>query len=142
MSRRETNPTDLPDFAAQGLRFECTRCGACCRGRGTVEVSHADIERIAEHLSIHANDARRDYTRPIRKGKLRLADQRYGDCIFFDEARGCAVYEARPDQCRSYPFWPAPLQSRETWSEEASACEGIDRGPVLGPEEIQRIRTR
>ena len=28
------------------------------------------------------------------------------DCIFFDrEKGGCSVYEARPKQCRTFPFW-------------------------------------
>jgi len=27
-------------------------------------------------------------------------------CVFFDEARrNCGIYELRPKQCRSFPFW-------------------------------------
>jgi Fe-S-cluster containining protein len=134
----DTRPSSLPSFAARGLRFECTRCGGCCRGRGSVEVSDSEIEQLAGHLGLPADDFRRDYTRPIRKGRLRLENQRNRDCVFFSADRGCTVYEARPDQCRSYPFWPVALQSPEDWADEATRCEGIGRGSGVSPVEIER----
>lgn len=28
-------------------------------------------------------------------------------CLFFDvEKNGCGIYDVRPEQCRTYPFWP------------------------------------
>lgn len=41
--------------------------------------------------------------------KFSLKERRVGvshDCIFFDRAAGgCSVYAARPNQCRTFPFW-------------------------------------
>ena len=47
------------------------------------------------------------------------------DCIFWRD--GCAVYEARPFQCRSYPFWRELLASKKAWREAARSCPGIGR---------------
>lgn len=33
-------------------------------------------------------------------------------CIFLDENNKCKIYEARPLQCLSYPFWPSIMASR------------------------------
>jgi Fe-S-cluster containining protein len=33
-------------------------------------------------------------------------------CIFLDENNKCKIYEARPMQCLSYPFWPNIMASR------------------------------
>ena len=41
--------------------------------------------------------------------KFSLREKRVGnshDCIFFDRsANGCGIYQARPQQCRTFPFW-------------------------------------
>lgn len=127
-------PAERPWHAA-GVCFECTRCGDCCRGHGLVELSDADIARLAGGLSLTEDAFRERYTRPLRKGRIGLIDQQGGDCVFLDCAgSGCTVYADRPEQCRSYPFWPSILHSEETWQEEASRCEGIGRGASRAPE--------
>jgi Fe-S-cluster containining protein len=35
-------------------------------------------------------------------------------CAFLDGAR-CTVYEARPTQCRTFPFWKENLRRRGSW---------------------------
>jgi Fe-S-cluster containining protein len=112
-----------------GLRFECTRCGRCCGGTsGTVLVSDAEIETLARRLDMKDAEFRRVYTVTRRGGDVSLRERANYDCVFFDTERGCTVYEDRPRQCRTYPFWESILHSRETWSEEAEYCEGIGRG--------------
>jgi Fe-S-cluster containining protein len=40
-------------------------------------------------------------------------------CIFLDHAtNACTIYQVRPSQCSTYPFWPAILQSQATWNDE------------------------
>ena len=56
--------------------------------------------------------------------------------VFYDAARGCAVYEERPRQCRSWPFWRAVVHSEERWQEEAHGCPGMNRGRLHGAPEI------
>lgn len=58
------------------------------------------------------------------------------DCVFWTEA-GCSVYEARPVQCSTYPFWSTLVETEGSWREEARDCPGIGRGGLLSREEIE-----
>ena len=49
-----------------------------------------------------------------------------GSCIFLDPAGQCTIYDARPVQCRTYPFWPSLLDSLEDWNDEAVLPDDID----------------
>lgn len=58
------------------------------------------------------------------------------DCIFLENKR-CAVYQGRPTQCRTWPFWPETLRPK-TWSGEvASFCPGVGKGRVWSAEEVE-----
>lgn len=47
------------------------------------------------------------------------------DCIFL-RGTECIVNDAKPLQCRTYPYWPE-LMDPEAWEAERSdVCEGID----------------
>lgn len=120
-----------------GLRFECTKCGLCCRGQGRVEVSDAEIERLAKRQGLSPEQFREVYTRKGRRGRIDLRDKKNADCIFFKEGQGCTVYEDRPVQCRTYPFWKPVLFDRDSWASEADECEGIGRGERVTAAEIQ-----
>jgi len=47
-----------------------------------------------------------------------------GACIFLKNGR-CSVYDARPTQCRTYPFWPGIVARQDDYWREARHCEGI-----------------
>ncbi len=117
----------------EGLCFECTGCGRCCSGGpGYVWVSDAEIEAIARHLKITDEECRRRYTR-FCKGRISLKENLPSyDCVFL-KGKLCSIYEARPTQCRTFPFWPQNLESRETWAEAALSCEGINKEARLVP---------
>ena len=38
--------------------------------------------------------------------------------------RACTVYPVRPLQCRTWPFWPENLSSKQSWDHAASAVMG------------------
>jgi len=42
-----------------------------------------------------------------------------GACIFLDPSGKCGIYDARPIQCHTYPFWPSLLEDQDVWMEEA-----------------------
>lgn len=131
------------DWFAEGVRFRClgAECGACCSGKmgpGAVWVSWEEIERLAEHLSLTPHEVRRRYVRRL-EGRFSLRERANYDCIFFEPDRGCTVYEARPTQCRTYPFWKRVMASPRTWEIEAEKCPGIDYDEThVDTEEIQR----
>lgn len=123
-----------------GLRFECTRCGACCTGApGHVWVTRKDTDRLADFFGISSGEFRERYVRAIGN-RYSLVERANGDCVFWSNERGCTVYEARPPQCRSYPFWPENLRTRRAWKELCEECPGAGQGRLYSVEEIARIR--
>jgi Fe-S-cluster containining protein len=130
----------MPDpWFQSGLRFECTRCGACCTGgSGSVLVSDAEIAALAAHRGLSDAEFRASHTRTLRGGDVSLREKRNHDCVFFERGRGCSVYEHRPRQCRTWPFWRSVIARPETWSGAASDCPGINRGAHHEREEIER----
>jgi Fe-S-cluster containining protein len=89
--------------------FKCSGCGACCRWGGSVLLTEDDILRMASHLELSEQDFIDTHTRlaPNRK-QLALLDQADGSCAFL-KGDQCSVYEARPEQCRTFPYaWSVP----------------------------------
>ena len=124
-----------------GLRFTCTGCGDCCTGApGYVWVNKAEIEALAQLLRVPVEDFERKFVRlvGIRKSLIEYAN---GDCVFFDnESRKCQVYEARPRQCRSWPFWDSNLKSEAAWAETCEVCPGSGQGKLHSLELIEKQR--
>lgn len=134
----ETQSTDDRAWYRDGLRFQCTGCGDCCTGApGYVWVDEEEIAALAAHLQVEVEEFERKYVRRVgrRKSLIELAG---GDCVFFDnQTRRCTVYSARPQQCRTWPFWESNLQTRRTWAETCRACPGCGQGPVIPFEEVR-----
>ncbi len=89
----------------------CESCGGrCCTGEsGNIFVTPDEIVNISKLLNLPLNQFYEQYLHKIGYKysikEKKLADSY--DCIFFDRAtNGCAIYEARPSQCRTFPFWP------------------------------------
>lgn len=125
-----------------GLRFQCTQCGDCCTGApGYVWVNKAEIESLAAITTDgDVAEFERKYVRSIgiRKSLIEFAN---GDCVFFcGQTRRCTVYEARPRQCRTWPFWHSNLKSEETWAETCESCPGSGTGRLYQLEEIEERR--
>lgn len=121
-----------------GLRFECTRCGRCCRGDGNVWVSDDEIAALAAQLDRSDDEFRASHTRRAGKRGISLRQKRNQECIFWNAKTGCEVYELRPRQCRTYPFWSALIQDAETWHAEGQSCPGIGDGELYPVEKIIR----
>jgi len=130
-------------FYAQGLRFSCTRCSACCRHEsGFVFLSESDAARLGAALNMGYGEFTGAYCRwvPSENGleRLSLKEKSNYDCIFWGEGKGCSVYEARPLQCRAFPFWPSVLSSEESWEVTASGCPGMGCGPVFSADSMEK----
>jgi Fe-S-cluster containining protein len=120
-----------------GLRFACTLCGNCCSGpSGYVVVSDAEAAALAARLSISVEAFIRDYTHATEHGRsLNEKVSPAGlDCVFLDRESipgkaVCGVYEDRPIQCRTWPFWPSVVKSHKSWLSAKRVCPGMDKGP-------------
>jgi Fe-S-cluster containining protein len=126
-----------------GLRFSCVRCSACCRYEsGYVFLSRSDLDALASELKMTSDNFTAAYCRwigPPGFSRLSLREKSNLDCVFWKD--GCTVYKARPCQCRSFPFWPAILESPSAWENTALSCPGIGKGVVHTKEEIEtRLR--
>ncbi len=127
-------------FHDSGLRFECTRCSACCRHTpGYVFLSAADLQRLATALNLTQKEFRERYCRVVDVGiakRLSLKEKPNYDCILWENG-GCSQYGARPVQCRAFPFWSAVVASEEQWQLHARGCPGMGRGKLHTKEEIE-----
>jgi Fe-S-cluster containining protein len=143
MSKESQNPLKLFDenadgkkWYSEGLRFKCTQCGKCCTGApGVVYVSEQELHQIAAYLQISIEEVCNRFVRKF-EGALALKEKAHFDCIFL-QGRHCTIYPVRPTQCRTFPWWPENLESRQAWQEAARHCEGInDEAPLISAEEI------
>jgi hypothetical protein len=110
----------------EGLKFSCTQCGKCCTGfEGIVHLSEKEIELIANHLNLSIDIFKKNYLRIVDKKWALREDKENFDCIFYKD-KLCTIYNVRPNQCKTYPFWPSILKSKKSWEEEKQFCEGIE----------------
>lgn len=126
---------------ADGLQFTCSQCGDCCTGApGYVWVVQEEINALAAAKGMSAIEFETTYVRKvgIRRSLIEYAS---GDCVFFDgKTRKCTVYEARPRQCMTWPFWDSNLRTPETWKQTCDVCPGSGTGQVYQLEEIEERR--
>ncbi|MGA2977432.1 MAG: YkgJ family cysteine cluster protein [Spirochaetia bacterium] len=127
-------------FFSSGLQFECTRCSTCCRHTpGYVFLSSADLRSLARAMGMEEHEFLTLHCRKVDIGlaqRISLKEKSNLDCILWENG-GCSVYEARPLQCRSFPFWSACVASREEWERHAKQCPGIGKGAVHSRREIE-----
>jgi Fe-S-cluster containining protein len=126
-------------FYTEGIKFECQGEGKCCvtRGRyGHVYLSFNDRRRLAAYFGISTAEFTAQYTE--KEDGWCLLKYTEKDCPFMKASR-CAVYDARPWQCRTWPFWPENMH-KSVWEREvASYCPGVGRGRLYSAEEIEQI---
>ena len=92
-------------------QYNCSNCPAYCCTYDHIEVTPKDLERLARHHELSVEKARKRFTRKAKEDgrKLRVLrhqkDEVFGTaCRFLDlETRGCSIYDARPEICRTYP---------------------------------------
>jgi Fe-S-cluster containining protein len=132
MSRTESKSPWYGD----GLAFSCTRCGACCTGApGYVWVSPEEIARLAQFRGETVEQFTAKFVRQVNDS-YSLIEKPGGDCIFWDKHAGCTVYSARPDQCRTWPFWPENVETPQDWDYVRSVCPGSGTGRLYTVDEI------
>lgn len=135
------------EWFAKGLRFACTQCGNCCSGPpGTVAFTAGEARQMAAKLGVSKATFYERYARTV-DGRWSLRERRteHGlDCVFLDREQVpgkaiCRVYEARPTQCRTWPFWPENLRSKRAWDDvkRVTPCPGMNEGRLVRVEAIR-----
>ncbi len=103
--------------------FECTQCGACCKGYGGTYLTDPDITEIAAFIGLGIAEFKQRYcvysgNRPV------LAQQSNGYCIFFDQ--NCSIHAVKPQMCRKWPFIQSLLKDIANWRIMAGFCPGMN----------------
>jgi hypothetical protein len=129
-----------PEWWSEGLRFQCQGSGKCCTSHGEfgfVFLTPKDRQRIAHYLGISTSSFTRKYCAKYHGAYHLNEDLKNPDCLFLKGKR-CGIYEARPIQCRTWPFWPEVMNAK-TWKKEVvSFCPGVGKGPVIKPGQIRK----
>jgi len=100
--------------AGFNYKFDETKCetcgGKCCIGEsGYIWITPQEILKLSKNLNISQQELIDKYLikynyRYSIKEKIISKDN--FACIFFDTNKmQCSVYDARPNQCRTFPFW-------------------------------------
>ncbi len=88
----------------------CDECGGkCCTGEsGYIWISEEETAKAASFLLMDIQGFADTYLFAA-KGRLSIKEKEYNGghaCVFFDEKeKNCSIYEVRPTQCRTFPFW-------------------------------------
>lgn len=99
-------------------RFECQRCGLCCKAPGYVFLTAKDIGQISRRLKLTQESFLSQYCTKAQ-GSHVLKAHEDGSCIFLKDF-GCEIHEVKPKQCRDFPrLWREP--------DAFDYCEGIKK---------------
>ena len=107
--------------------LKCAMCdGNCCIGEsGYIWITKQEIEKLAKHLNISIEKLSQDYIFKVGyKYSIRekLISKNNYACVFFDlSKKQCSIYDVRPTQCRTFPFWEYFKNNIEEVKEECPA---------------------
>ena len=125
-----------------GIRFQCQGSGKCCVSResyGYVYLSDIDLKRFSKYFQISIKKFKEQYCE-ITDGFIHLAERSElkGNCIFLKDKK-CSVYENRPSQCRTWPFWNDNMNAK-VWNKDISInCPGVGKGKIIKKKEIDKF---
>lgn len=147
-------PFTLPWYE-NGLSFECTGCGKCCKVDGDVWLAPEEVSNIMSHVGYSSSDDTNniddeekridlpsitDFRKKYIRAEISPTNDNNGDesqswmclkrkegaCIFLDQYGQCSIYSVRPVQCQTYPFWPSLLTDSDAWEEESVLPDNVD----------------
>jgi Fe-S-cluster containining protein len=141
MSKIQDKIKQDPNWWHDGVRFQCQGSGKCCTSHGEygfVYLNLKDRQRMAKFLKLSTAAFTKKYC-DKRDGFFHLKERRDNpDCLFLKSKR-CGVYEARPTQCRTWPFWPEVLEPKAWKKDVVAFCPGVGKGPVVPAASIQKM---
>ena len=106
---------------------KCDECGGkCCVGEsGYIWISEDEIRSLGEYLGYKTELFKEIFLEKFGN-RYSIKEKPYKGglaCIFFDEKnKNCSIYEYRPNQCRSFPFWG---RFKRNFKELERECIGV-----------------
>lgn len=126
-----TIPQTNKDGSPAEVSFQCQLCGECCTSwQIPIEASKAEglfqqkwvQKRLTEHQLAFETLDKNHYRIPLKSD---------GYCVFLGEDKRCLIevnegYEAKPEQCKRFPFARTSLKnSTEALTEASGFCKAI-----------------
>lgn len=108
----------------------CEECGGkCCTGEsGYIWISEEEASKAASFLLMDIESFADKYLFQANN-KLSIREKEYNGgyaCVFFDEiAKNCSIYDVRPTQCRTFPFWDYYKQNTNEALKECPALTAL-----------------
>jgi len=134
-ARKNSLRTKYPD----GLKFQCQYgCTKCCAIPGVVYVGSWEAPPMAEFFGMDTETFMQTHLRPHWGDvyEINMPDDK--PCKFLTET-GCAIYQVRPLQCSTFPFWPDHLKNAQLWENLRGLCPGIGHGRRWPWDEVEQI---
>ncbi len=154
----KSKPPFMPFWMQEDrVKFSCTGCGRCCQNDGEVWFNLEEFTELAMSLNMPAETALELYVEEVKSDWVKMKNkvvatpsnswipnliQDSDQCIFLGlDGKACSIYDQRPIQCRTYPYWPRLLKDVKEWKKEIvvsenksgkhwnpkdGGCEGID----------------
>ena len=128
-------------YLKKGVKFECQGSSNCCVSRnsyGYVYLSKFDLKRLLKFFKLESDIFIKKFCSK-KNGYLHLKEKdKTGNCIFLNDKK-CTIYVSRPEQCRTWPFWPENMNSK-TWKNDiVNFCPGIGKGKFFSYDRIKKI---
>ena len=109
----------------------CSQCeGNCCIGEsGYIWINPEEIKKLSVLLNITVEELKLKYLNKVNY-KFSIKEKKLSKdnfaCAFFDlNLKQCSIYEARPSQCRTFPFWDYFKNNEKEVYEECPAIKTI-----------------
>lgn len=81
-------------------KIDCLECANCCKNYSP-RFKTPDIKRLSKHLRMKESDFIEQYLRVDEDGDFVTKSS---PCPFLGDDNHCSIYEARPSDCRRFPY--------------------------------------
>ena len=128
-------------FYKNGIQFQCQGSSNCCVSRGSygyVYLSEKDINRLSKFMKLSTGNFIKLYC-DMTDGYNHLKEiNKNGECQFLINKK-CTVYKARPNQCRTWPFWKENMNAKKWNNEIKKFCPGVGKGKTYDVKTIDKF---
>tara|TARA_B110000116_G_C16611584_1_gene479664 strand:+ start:66 stop:515 length:450 start_codon:yes stop_codon:yes gene_type:complete len=123
------------------INFKCQGSSNCCVSRnsyGYVYLDKNDTKKLSNYVKLSIKKFLKIYCDETDGFTHFKENNKNGKCQFLSKKK-CTIYNARPTQCRTWPFWDENMNAK-TWNEEISKfCPGIGKGKIYSAKKIKEI---
>ena len=124
----------------KGIKFKCQGSSNCCISRGKhgyVYLTINDIKKISHKFKISIKLFKKKYCH-YTNGYLHLKEiHKNGNCQFLNNKQ-CSIYDVRPTQCRTWPFWNENMNTKSWNKDVVNFCPGIGKGIIIDFKKIKK----